>query len=125
MPSLFDMAWSSPTRKTITSIVTTLTALCAFVVAVPPAWSALGLWTPASREYVDHKVRPVEWRMAQTAAAVYQLTLTQLESALYAAQHDPAAATSPVVQQRIEELQRQIAAVQRQLETSEQPPTSH
>lgn len=89
-----------------------IAALSGAIVAVPPAWSALGLPEFASKMFVHLQVDPIKVAQAQTTQAINQLNLTQLQSSLYAAQQDMTKAPSATVQQRIEDLQQQIAQTQ-------------
>ncbi len=121
--NLTTILWGSGLRKTATSICSLIAAAAGAVVAVPPAWSALGLPEIASRVFVlDHvqkTINPIlqtEAKLlvaqAQTTTALNQILLTQLQSSLYAAQRDMAAAPSQTVQERIDSLNRQIHDLQ-------------
>jgi polyhydroxyalkanoate synthesis regulator phasin len=104
--------WGTNLRKTLTSFLALITATATAIVAVPPAWQAMGLPEAASKSYVHEQVDPVKLIQADTSKAINILTLNQLQSSLYAAQQDMAKAPSATVQQRIDDLQRQIADMQ-------------
>ncbi len=121
--NLTTILWGSGLRKTATSICSLIAAAAGAVVAVPPAWSALGLPEIASRVFVlDHVQKTINPMLqteaklliaqAQTTTALNQILLTQLQSSLYAAQRDMAAAPSQTVQERIDSLNRQIHDLQ-------------
>ncbi len=104
-------------------------AIAGAVTAVPPAWSAPGLPEAATRWYVLDRIKNTVDPMLQTeskllvAQAQQQQTLnlillSQLQSSLYAAKKDMAASPSDTVQARIEDLQRQIQALQMQAGSS-------
>jgi hypothetical protein len=119
MNSILDFAWGSGLRKAITSICALIASVSGAVVAIPPAWSALGLPVLASQTFVNETLRPIQddsakmhLAQATTAQAVNQLLLAQYQAQLYQAQKDKVAAPSSTVDQRIEELQQQIAAIQ-------------
>ena len=115
MLDIVATAWGTGLRKGITLTAGTLSAVGAAVTTVPPAWSALGLPEAASKAYVHERVEPLRMAQTATATAVDRLLKSQLETQLYAAQQDPAAKTSPTVQQRVQELQQQIDDVARRL----------
>lgn len=103
--------FGTATRR-ITTLCAMVAAVCGAIVGVPPAWSALGLPEVASKVFVHAQVDPIKSAQADTSKAVNQLILTQLQSSLYAAQQDQIKAPSQTVNQRIQELQLQIQAVQ-------------
>ncbi len=107
--------WSSGFRKTLTSIFSLIAAGAGAIVAVPPAWSALGLPEAASKMFVRGQVDPIKLAQADTTKAVYLLTLQQLQSSLYAAELDKAKAPSGTVDARINDLQQQIQQTQAKL----------
>lgn len=120
MSDILTTFWGTGLRKTITSVFATITAAATSVVAVPPAWEAMGLPEVASRTFVhDHVQKTIDPMLqtesklliaqAQTTAALNQILLQQLQSSLYAAEKDMAAAPSQTVQERIDALQKQIA----------------
>ena len=120
MSDILATFWGTGLRKTITSVFATITAAATSVVAVPPAWEAMGLPEVASRTFVhDHVQKTIDPMLqtesklliaqAQTTAALNQILLQQLQSSLYAAEKDMAAAPSQTVQERIDALQKQIA----------------
>lgn len=96
------------TAKIFTIVFPAIGGTAGMVVAVPPAWSMLGLFEPASKTYVRNYVEPIKLAQNSTNIAVDRLLLAQLETALYQAQQDPAANNSRVIQERIRELQSQI-----------------
>ena len=96
--------WGTGFRK----MITTCTAVCALIVALPSAYVTLGLPEIATKPYVLQVVEPIKSAQSATTQAVNQLLLTQLESALYSAQQDQLKAPSQTVEQRIRELQEQI-----------------
>lgn len=101
---MLALFWGTTLKKVITTITTV--ALC--ITATGAAWAVLELPVPASKVYVHEYVKPVQMTQAQQAVAIDRFLLFQLQDSLDKARHDPAAATSPVVQERIRELQEQI-----------------
>lgn len=112
MNPLLMSLWGTALRKAITSICGMIAAVGGAVIAVPPAWSSLGLPEVASKVFVHAQVDPIKSAQADTSKAVNQLILTQLESSLYAAQQDAIKAPSQTVDQRIQDLQSQIQSIQ-------------
>lgn len=112
MNDLIERLWGTNLRRTLTSILALITATATAVVAVPPAWQAMGLPEAASKSFVHEQVDPVKLIQVDTAKAINVLTLNQLQSSLYAAQQDMAKAPSDTVKQRVDDLQRQIADIQ-------------
>jgi len=99
-----------------TVVVPAIAGTAVAITAIPPAWSALDLPLPVSRQYVDHSVEGVQVSQYATSTALDQLLLYQLNQQLAEALHDPAAATSPIVQERIAEIRAQIAATQARID---------
>jgi hypothetical protein len=123
METLLSTFWGNGWRKTITSFLALITATATAIVAVPPAWSALGLPEVASKLFVldriQEKIDPMlqtESKLlvaqAQQSSTLNQILLSQLQSSLYSAQQDMKVAPSQTVQQRIDDLQRQIQNLQ-------------
>src|SRR5579872_2303422 len=122
MPTLHGLVWSTALRKTVTASAAMVAAVAGAIVAVPPAWSAMGLPELASKFYVMETVKPirketkeVQLAQAETTRALYQLQLQSLQGSLYAAQQDHDKAPSQTVDQRIQELQQEIQQVQTKL----------
>jgi len=124
MSDIIATFWGNGIRKSITTTAAAIAAVAGAIVAVPPAWSALGLPEVASRTFVHDHVQTIINPMlqteskllvaqAQTTAALNQILLTQLQGSLYAAQKDMAAAPSDTVRQRIDDLQKQIEDLQK------------
>jgi len=116
--------WGSPTRKTVTSIAGMVAAVAGAVVAVPPAWEAMGLPEVASRNYVHETVRPIQLVQDKTSATLDRLYKSQLElyrsqlqDQLFRAQQDPAQ-NSPTVQQRVQDLHGQIEEVTKKIDAA-------
>jgi hypothetical protein len=105
---MLNLLWGTGFRRTLTSFFSLIAASAGAVVAVPPAWEAMGLPEVASRAYVHKRVHPIEVAQAQTTQAVNQLLLSNLQSSLYAAQRDMQTSPSQTVQERIDGLARQI-----------------
>jgi aminopeptidase N len=110
--------------KLIGTFAGTGAAIAGLIVSVPPAWSSLGLPEAASRAYVldklDTRVKPLEVAQNTTTAAVDRLVLIQLKQSLYDAQKDPAASTSPIVQERIAEITAEINRTEARVNASGQ-----
>src|ERR1700688_2940762 len=94
MSDILATFWGTGLRKTITSSFATITAAATAIVAVPPAWEAMGLPEVASRGFVAAHVQKTIDPMlqtesklliaqAQTTSALNQILLTQLQSSLY------------------------------------------
>jgi hypothetical protein len=129
MGQLTALIWGSGLRKTLTSFVAFVAAAAGAVTAVPPAWSSMGLPEVAFKTYVmaaiQAKIDPMlqtESKLlvaqAQQQQTLNQILLSQLQSSLYSAQHDMQVAPSDTVRQRIDDLQRQIQALQTQTGSS-------
>ncbi len=116
-PLLFTI-WGTGLRKTVTSICTMIAAIAGVIVAIPPAYTALGLPQVAMRSYVDPKFEHYDIAQADTTRALYQLQLQNLEGSLYSAQKDQTTSPSQTVDQRIQELQQQIQQTQQKLNTA-------
>jgi hypothetical protein len=123
MNELITAFWGTGFRKTLTSMLGLVTATATAVVAVPPAWEAVGLPEVASRAFVAMHVQKTVDPMLQTESKLLiaqaqqqqtlnQILLSQLQSSLYAAQRDMASAPTQTVQERIDSLKKQIADLQ-------------
>jgi hypothetical protein len=128
--ALVRLVWGNNWKKAMTSMFALAAAIAGAITSVPPAWTAMGLPEVASKQFVreaaNEAVKPVkvaeDQYQSKTTIAInklydfqrkqYQFLLadhkTQLEGQLFSAQHDPAAASSPIVQDRIRELTEQI-----------------
>jgi len=113
---LLKAFWGTNNRKAMTSLFAFIAAFCGAVAGVPPAWTAIGLPVPASKEYVRQVIEPVKAAQIDShttlTKAVNRLYRSQLElyksqltEALFRAEHDPAATTSGTVQEHIHDLQ--------------------
>lgn len=51
MDAIIAVLWATPLRKTITALAATISAVCGAIVALPPAWSAIGLPEIATRQW--------------------------------------------------------------------------
>ncbi len=118
MNPLLAVFWSTGLRKAVTSIAGMVAAVAGAVVAVPPAWSALDLPVMATRHFVFGEVGPVRLAQADTTKAVWQLQLQNLRSSLYAAKLDQQKAPSVTVEQRVQDLEQEIQAVQSKINQS-------
>jgi hypothetical protein len=123
MNELMTAFWGTGFRKTLTSVLGLITATATAVVAVPPAWEAMGLPEIASRAFVAMHVQNTIGPMLQTESKLLvaqaqqqqtlnQILLTQLQSSLYAARRDMATAPTQTVQERIDSLTKQINDLQ-------------
>jgi hypothetical protein len=121
--TMLDIFWSSRARK-LSSMAGLIAAICGVIVGIGPATSKLADLQPiALKTYVldsiQQKTDPMlqtESKLliaqAQTTQTLNQIYLSQLQSSLYSAQQDEQKAPSHTVEQRIEELQQQIKALQ-------------
>lgn len=100
--------WGTGTRKVITSTFTAIAAICGAIVAVPPAYVILEPALPASHYFVRGQIAPLRLAMDKQSTAIDRQTLFQLNEYLARAQADPAASSSPVIQERIDEIKRHI-----------------
>ncbi len=114
MMNIGELLWSTGLRKALTL----LTALCGAVVAMPPAWTMIGLPEPASKVFVHEQVNPLKTAQADTTKAVWQLQLQNLRSSLYAAKLDQQKAPSPTVDQRVQDLEQEIQQTQTKINGS-------
>ena len=104
----------------ILSAAAAVATMAGAVAAIPPAWSALGL-PDATKKYVVEQIAPVKLAQNQTTVAVERLLKFQIETQLDQAQKDPAAQTSPVVKQKIQELTDQLQTTNKRIELVTQP----
>jgi len=120
---MLNLLWGNNWRKSLTSIISLIAATAGAVVAVPPAWEAMGLPEVASRVFVAGKIQEkidpmlqTESKLliaqAQTTTTLNQILLQQLQSSLYSAQKDMTTAPSQTVQERIDDLNKQIHDLQ-------------
>ena len=120
---MWNVFWSTNLRRTATSFFALIAAMAGSIVSVPPAWTAMGLPEVASKVFVHDQIQTKTDPMlqtesklliaqAQTASTLNQILLQQLQSSLYAAEKDMAAAPSQTVQERIDALKKQIADLQ-------------
>ena len=120
MNILLNALWGTSVRKWITSTCGAILGLAAVASQViVPAYTYYELPVAASQRYVEKRIAPVEVAQANIGAAqshqnvaIDQLLLFQLNQQLRDAQKDPAAESSPIVQQSIRAIQEQIAATQ-------------
>lgn len=56
MQAVIAALWGTSLRKTITSIAAAISAVCGAIVALPPAWSAVGLPEVATRQWTRIEV---------------------------------------------------------------------
>ncbi len=115
---LMDTLWGTWLRRTITSIAGTVAAVAGAIVAVPPAWTAMDLPEVATKHFVHGEVSPLKLSQADTTKAVLQLQLQNLRSSLYAAKLDQQKAPSVTVDQRVQDLEQEIQAVQSKINQS-------
>ena len=118
---MWKLFWGTSLRKTVTSFAAMIAAITGAIVGISAASPVLAEWQPiAFKTYVEERITKKTDPMlqtesklliaqAQTTSALNQILLTQLQSSLYAAQRDQAAAPSQTVQERIDELNKQIA----------------
>jgi hypothetical protein len=121
---MWNVFWSTNLRRTATSIFALVTAFASSIVAIPPAVALVADWQPiAFKTYVLDRIQTTINPMlqtesklliaqAQTTAALNAILLTQLQSSLYAAQKDMQTAPSQTVQERINDLNKQIHDLQ-------------
>ena len=128
----YAQAWWSKLPATFKLIGTgfgVVGAAATAIVTVPPAWAMLGLPQVAFHSYVDEQIEkaahPLKLAQNQTqqavdrtTASVDRLLLNQAKRDLYEAQKDPAAATSPVVQSRIQDIQDEIRQTQSRVDAA-------
>ena len=119
MNQIVEAFWGTSTRKWITSTSAAIVGIATVMTTVVvPAYTYYELPVPASQRFVQHVLTPVELAQNEQRAAIDQLLLFQLYQQLDLASKDPAAATSPIVQQRIREIQQQIADTQARINSS-------
>lgn len=106
--------------KLVGTISGTGAALVGLIVAIPAAWSMLELPEIASRGFVRETVKPIVLVQTTTTTAVDRLVLIQLKQSLYDAQKDPAAQTSPIIRDRIQEIQIEIERTEARVRASGQ-----
>jgi hypothetical protein len=125
MPTICETLWGSPVRKWFTNVAGAVAVVAGAIVAVPPAWSMLGLPEVATHWWVGSELAPMRaeqmrQRMVQnqTTVAVERSTLYQLQASLDKAKQDAVAAPSATVQERIVELAAQIEETKRRIEAA-------
>ena len=76
MGALIEALWGTSLRKTITSIAATIAAISGAVVAVPPAWTAIGLPEVATRQWAKNEIyAPIKSAQSMTTRQVIDLQL--------------------------------------------------
>jgi hypothetical protein len=109
MNPLIFAFWGTSFKKWVTSTCATLvTVATAVTMVIVPAWSALDLPVPAFKK----DLRPILLTQSQQNVSIDQILLLELYRQLNDAQKDPAAGTSPIVQQRIRDIQAEITKTQ-------------
>lgn len=76
MQIILSTIWGTSLRKWITSICVTISAMAGTIVAVPPAWSALGLPEVASKNWAIKNIHdPIRMAQAQNQRQIIDLQL--------------------------------------------------
>lgn len=73
---LITAIWGTSLRKAITATALTISAVAGAIVAVPPAWSGLGLPEVATRQWAKGEIyRPIKSAQTQTQRQIIDLQL--------------------------------------------------
>lgn len=98
--------------KNLTVVFGSIAAVTGAITGVNAAWPVTEPLLVAHRGYVrevsDETVKPLRLAMDKQAVATDRQSVIILKGQLDSAQRDPAAATSPIVKERIDDLRREI-----------------
>lgn len=106
-----EALWGSGLRRLVT-IAGGVGVIATAIVSTTNAWPRVEPYTFATSGYVREHVRsstdPIRVVQSQQSVAIDRFILYQLQESLDKAKKDPAAATSQIVRDRIEQLEDQI-----------------
>ena len=109
--SAYGLLWRTPMRKSITLLAATIAAVTGAITGVNAALPIIEpyrfpMWMTVV-EHVEHRLAPVMMVQNTQAIAIDRFLLYQTQKELDQTKKDPAAKTSPVVQERIKSLDQQ------------------
>lgn len=106
------LLWGSSLRKFVTTVCGTLIVIAGAITGTNVAWPSVEpgvpTWRGWVREHVHVVMEPVVLAQNQQAVAIDRYLQYQQQESLERALKDPAAQSSPIVRERIEELKRQL-----------------
>lgn len=105
---LHALAWSTGVRKSITLTAGAIAAVAGAITAANSAWPIIDPAIPALHYWVNSQIAPILMVQNTQANAIDRYLLYQQMEALDKAKADSAAATSPIVKERIKDLESQI-----------------
>ena len=129
MQTIITALWGTSLRKTVTSIAASVSAVCAAIVGLPPAWSAIGLPEVATRQWTHTEVyTPMKTAQATVTRQVIDLQidiangkLDQLDNSRTALEIEklkvPDDAIKAKVETQIRKIDRDSAAINDQIKT--------
>lgn len=129
MEALLKALWGTSLRKAITSLAATITAICGAIVALPPAWSAMGLPEVATRQWTRLEIySPMKMAQSTTTRQVIDLQidvangkLDQLDNARAALEIEKLKTDDPLIKaradQQIRKIERDTSALSEQVKT--------
>lgn len=76
MQVLIETIWGTALRKFVTTLAVFISSVAGAIVAVPPAWSTMGLPIFATRAWAELEIRhPIKLAQAQTQKQIIDLQL--------------------------------------------------
>lgn len=76
MQAVITALWGTSFRKAITALAATISAICGAIVALPPAWSAMGLPEVATRQWTKSEIyQPIKTAQSTVKNQVLDLQI--------------------------------------------------
>ncbi len=108
MGPILSAMWGTKTAKIITVFGGAMISIFGAITAAHTAWPIVDPYMLAHRGYVQETIKPLQLAMDKQAVATDRQSVIILKGQLSDAVRDPAANSSPIVKERIEELKREI-----------------
>lgn len=129
MQAIITALWGTSLRKAITSIALTISAISGAIVAIPPAWTAMGLPEVATRQWTKTEIYfPIKTAQSSTTRQVIDLQvdiangkLDQLDNTRAQLELEKLKATDDAIKTRVDaqirKIERDVGAINDQLRT--------
>jgi len=129
MQAVLTALWGTSLRKTLTSIAAAVSAVCGAIVALPPAWSAIGLPEVATRQWTRTEIyHPMKLAQSTVTSQVLDLQidlangkLDQLDNARAAVEIEKLKVPDDQVKARVDaqirKIDRDTSAINDQIKT--------
>lgn len=129
MQAIITALWGTSLRKAITALAATISAICGAIVALPPAWSSMGLPELATRQWTRAEIyQPIKTAQSSTTRQVIDLQidiangkLDQLDNSRAQLDVERLKATDDAIKARVDvqirKIDRDTAALNDQLRT--------